>query len=170
MDKSDDGASQEHSQTRKESKFSQLMGDAEQELYPGCQKFSKLSFIVKLLHLKIMHTCSNKSFTALLELLKEALPDGPKSPGNNIDVFLFGESTGGDENSFGLGGDDAVRDVMAGFVRRDGVAGGGTGRDWCRREAAKWSGQNWASAVMIEGGWVIEFDAVKGAEKRVNCD
>ena len=23
---------------------------------------------------------------------------------------------------------------------------------------------------MIEGGWVIEFDAVKGAEKRVNCD
>ena len=34
-------------------KFNKLLGDAQRELYPGCSKFSTLSFIVKLLHLKV---------------------------------------------------------------------------------------------------------------------
>ncbi|XP_062009115.1 uncharacterized protein LOC133725758 isoform X2 [Rosa rugosa] len=76
----DDSDSQEHVPIMEESKFRRLKSDAEQELYPGCQKFSKLSFIVKLLHLKIMFRGSNKFFTALLELVKEALPDGNTCP------------------------------------------------------------------------------------------
>ena len=33
--------------------FNELLKEAQQELYSGCSKFSKLSFIVKLLHLKV---------------------------------------------------------------------------------------------------------------------
>ncbi|PHT83946.1 hypothetical protein T459_12389 [Capsicum annuum] len=54
--------------------FDKLLKEDERELYPGCKKFSKLSFLVKLLHLKVYNQWSNKSFDMLLELLKEALP------------------------------------------------------------------------------------------------
>lgn len=59
-----------------EETFVALLREARQQLYPGCEKFSRLSFIVKLLHIKIMNNWTNKSFNMLLELLKEALPDG----------------------------------------------------------------------------------------------
>ncbi|KAL5857335.1 hypothetical protein ACOSQ3_004793 [Xanthoceras sorbifolium] len=39
-----------------------------------------LPFLVKLLHLKIFNRWSNKSFTMLLELLNEALPEGETLP------------------------------------------------------------------------------------------
>ncbi|XP_012837541.1 PREDICTED: uncharacterized protein LOC105958084 [Erythranthe guttata] len=55
-------------------KFYKLLDDAQQELYPGCKKFSKLAFIIRLFHLKCMGKWSNKTFTMLLELLKEAFP------------------------------------------------------------------------------------------------
>ena len=54
--------------------FLKLLNDAEQELYPGCKKFSKLSFLVKLLHLKMMYRMSNKCFDMLLEILKDVFP------------------------------------------------------------------------------------------------
>lgn len=57
-----------------------LLKDVEQRLYRGCEKFSKLSFIIKLFHLKILNHLSSKSFTILLELLKEALPNGERLP------------------------------------------------------------------------------------------
>lgn len=61
-------------------KFYKLVDDSEQELYPGCKKFSKLSFIVRLFHLKCLNGWTNSSFTALLTLIKEALPDGETLP------------------------------------------------------------------------------------------
>ncbi|XP_028055573.1 uncharacterized protein LOC114259747 [Camellia sinensis] len=60
--------------------FARLMRDAEQELYPNCQRYSKLSFIVKLLHIKVLNKWSNKSLTMMLELLKDALPIGETLP------------------------------------------------------------------------------------------
>ncbi|XP_028085588.1 uncharacterized protein LOC114286613 [Camellia sinensis] len=60
--------------------FARLMRDAEQELYPNCQRYSKLSFIVKLLHIKVLNKWSNKSLTMILELLKDALPIGETLP------------------------------------------------------------------------------------------
>ncbi|XP_058768899.1 uncharacterized protein LOC131642695 [Vicia villosa] len=56
-------------------KFYKLVDDANQELYPGCEKFSSLSFTIRIYLLKCLHGWSNASFTALLELLKEAMPD-----------------------------------------------------------------------------------------------
>ncbi|XP_077248875.1 uncharacterized protein LOC143888370 [Tasmannia lanceolata] len=62
-----------------EDKFFKLLEDAEQELYPG-SKFTKLSFVVRLFHIKCLNGWSNKSFTMLLELLKEVLPKGEALP------------------------------------------------------------------------------------------
>ncbi|XP_058746397.1 uncharacterized protein LOC131619303 [Vicia villosa] len=56
-------------------KFYKLINEAKQELYPGCETFSTLSFIIRLYLLKCLHGWSNASFTSLLELLKEAIPN-----------------------------------------------------------------------------------------------
>ncbi|XP_060202370.1 uncharacterized protein LOC132630789 [Lycium barbarum] len=63
-------------------KFYKLLENAQTELYPCCTKVSKLSFVVKLLHLKCLNHWSNKSMDDLLSFFKEVLPDGsfvPKS-------------------------------------------------------------------------------------------
>ncbi|CAL1383444.1 unnamed protein product [Linum trigynum] len=60
--------------------FIALLGKAHEELYPGCDKYSRLSFVVKLLHLKVYNKWSNKSFDMLLKLLKDALPTGNLIP------------------------------------------------------------------------------------------
>ncbi|KAF5471704.1 hypothetical protein F2P56_008477 [Juglans regia] len=57
------------------SSFDQLLEDARRPLLPGCTKFSKLSFIVKLLHIKTLGGWSIKSFDMLLNLLRAAFPD-----------------------------------------------------------------------------------------------
>ncbi|XP_070009948.1 uncharacterized protein [Nicotiana sylvestris] len=56
-------------------KFYNLVDEASQELYPGCKGFSILSFTICLYLLKCLHGWSNASFTFLLELLKEAMPE-----------------------------------------------------------------------------------------------
>ncbi|XP_028063801.1 uncharacterized protein LOC114267018 [Camellia sinensis] len=66
--------------TEKIEKFFNLLKEAERELYPECQKFSTLSFIVQLLHIKCLSGWSDKSFTMLLELLKDLFPKGETLP------------------------------------------------------------------------------------------
>ncbi|KAJ8648571.1 hypothetical protein MRB53_001594 [Persea americana] len=60
-------------------KFYKLV-DANQELYPGCKNFTKLAFVVRLYHIKCLNGWSDKSFTMLLDLLKEAFPEGETLP------------------------------------------------------------------------------------------
>ncbi|XP_042944749.1 uncharacterized protein LOC122278634 [Carya illinoinensis] len=55
--------------------FHQLFEDAKCPLYPSCRKFSKLSFIVKLLHIKTIGGWTIKSFNMVLQLLKSAFPE-----------------------------------------------------------------------------------------------
>ncbi|XP_072075266.1 uncharacterized protein [Arachis hypogaea] len=52
--------------------FDELLQDGEQELYPGCAKFSKLAFLVRLYHVKCLCGVSDKAFGMILELLGEA--------------------------------------------------------------------------------------------------
>ncbi|GAV72154.1 hypothetical protein CFOL_v3_15643 [Cephalotus follicularis] len=62
--------------------FFKLIKDGQREIYPRCTKFSKRSFIIQLFLLKCPGRWTNKSFTMLLKLLKEVLPEGeclPKS-------------------------------------------------------------------------------------------
>ena len=61
-------------------RFYKLLKEAETPLYEGCKKYSNLSFIVKLMHIKCSNTWSNKSFNMLLELLKDAFPTCEKLP------------------------------------------------------------------------------------------
>ena len=63
-----------------------LFGKAYQELYPGCTKLSALTFLVKLMHIKVLNGWSNKSFDMLLELLLDAFPDGAKIPKSHYDA------------------------------------------------------------------------------------
>ena len=63
-------------------KFYNFLKDAEKELYPGCTKFTKLAFVIRLIHIKCLNGWSNKSFTMLLELLKEVLSECDNFPGN----------------------------------------------------------------------------------------
>ena len=51
-------------------KFYSFLKDAEKELYPGCTKFTKLAFVIRLIHIKCLNGWRNKSFMMLLELLK----------------------------------------------------------------------------------------------------
>ena len=59
--------------------FAKLFMDADQQIYPG-SKVSKLSFIIKLLHIKLLNGWSNKSFDMLLEFLNEVMPSDAHVP------------------------------------------------------------------------------------------
>ena len=61
-------------------KFQYLRNESKRPLYPGCTKFSKLSAVLKLLNLKADNGWSDKSFTSLLNLLREMLPDNNELP------------------------------------------------------------------------------------------
>ncbi|XP_039118420.1 uncharacterized protein LOC120254382 [Dioscorea cayenensis subsp. rotundata] len=69
-----------------EDAFGKLLKEAQQRLYPECSQFSQLSFIVKLLHLKVYNKWGNKLFDMLLELLKVALPEANTLPRSYYDA------------------------------------------------------------------------------------
>jgi len=56
------------------------MKDAQELLYPGCDDFSKLSFILKLFQIKCMDGMTNKDFTNMLQLFKSVLPEDANLP------------------------------------------------------------------------------------------
>jgi hypothetical protein len=62
-------------------KIRELMEDGNQELYDGCTKYSKLSFIVQLYHIKVLCGATDKTFSMIIELLNDVFPHAklPKS-------------------------------------------------------------------------------------------
>ncbi|GKB94209.1 hypothetical protein Tco_0980346 [Tanacetum coccineum] len=50
-----------------------LLDESHEELYAGCQTFSKFSFVVTIIHLKTTSGWSMKSFNATLDLFRKAL-------------------------------------------------------------------------------------------------
>ncbi|XP_073133515.1 uncharacterized protein [Henckelia pumila] len=66
--------------------FHKLLEDAEKPLFPGCTKFTKLSALVKLYNLKAKYSWSDKSFTDLLILFGEMLPDDNELPSSLYDA------------------------------------------------------------------------------------
>lgn len=62
------------------SEFFNLLKNGEHELYPSCKNFSVLSFVVHLFHMKTLYKWSHTSFIALLQCLKDALPEGENLP------------------------------------------------------------------------------------------
>ncbi|XP_056689684.1 uncharacterized protein [Spinacia oleracea] len=73
-----------------EKTFFELIDDAKQPLYPGCEEFSKLSFIVEMYHLKCLYEVSNVGFDAFVKLFKRALPKDSTLPNsfNQIQTII----------------------------------------------------------------------------------
>ncbi|KAL6347000.1 hypothetical protein AAG906_012251 [Vitis piasezkii] len=67
-------------------KFDYLLGEANKELYPGCKKFSALTFLVKLMHIKVLNRWSDKSFDMLLQVLVDAFPERSNIPKTYYDT------------------------------------------------------------------------------------
>ncbi|XP_023756321.1 uncharacterized protein LOC111904846 [Lactuca sativa] len=61
-------------------KFQQLFDESEKPLYTGCINFTKLSVVLKLINLKANNGWSDTSFTSLLKMLHEMLPDDNELP------------------------------------------------------------------------------------------
>jgi len=59
---------------------------AETSLYVGSTKFTRLSAILRLMNLKATNGWTDKSFTELLVLLNEMLPEGNTLPTRNYDA------------------------------------------------------------------------------------
>ncbi|XP_062080309.1 uncharacterized protein LOC133785063 [Humulus lupulus] len=78
------GDSNEHNDER--NTLPDLFAEAEKELYFGCTTFSVLTFIVNLMHIKVMCGWSNKSFDLLLDLLSKAFPKDNKIPRSYYDA------------------------------------------------------------------------------------
>lgn len=68
------------------STFEDVLGEAQKQLYPGCSQYSKFTFLVKLMHLKVLNNWSNKSFGMVLQLLRAAFPDGANFPHSYYDA------------------------------------------------------------------------------------
>ncbi len=70
-------------------------------LYDGCKsKHNKLSCVLELMKLKASNGWSDKSFTELLELLKDLLPEGNNLPRTTYEVKqVLCPGPGGQKNS-----------------------------------------------------------------------
>ncbi|KAF7123242.1 hypothetical protein RHSIM_Rhsim12G0007200 [Rhododendron simsii] len=62
--------------------FSKLLTDAQKRLYPGCEKFSNVSFLVQLLHIKFVHRWTIEATEMFLKLAKDMFPEGNTIPGS----------------------------------------------------------------------------------------
>ena len=58
--------------------YDTICSDKDTLLYKGCTYFTLLSMVLKLFNLKAKNGWSDKSFTELLELLKQMLPENNK--------------------------------------------------------------------------------------------
>jgi len=74
--------------------YETMSTDAETPLYVGSTKFTRLSAVLRLMNLKATNGWTDKSFTELLVLLSEMLPEGNTLPTRNYDakkiLFLMG--------------------------------------------------------------------------------
>ena len=61
------------------------MGD----LYPGCNKFTKVAFILKMLGIKMICNLSNKAFDMIIKLIKETLPNRETLPHSYQEAKLY---------------------------------------------------------------------------------
>ncbi|VFQ89893.1 unnamed protein product [Cuscuta campestris] len=66
--------------------YESLLGSSKRLLYPGCTKFTRLKGVLELFNLKVANGWSDKSFTSLLSLLGELLPDGHELPSSTYEA------------------------------------------------------------------------------------
>uniref|UniRef100_A0A803N471 Uncharacterized protein n=1 Tax=Chenopodium quinoa TaxID=63459 RepID=A0A803N471_CHEQI len=67
----------------------ELISDSEKPLYPGCDKYTRLSSVLKLYNLKAGHGWTDTSFSALLEFLYDVLPPDNVLPKCKVSRYKF---------------------------------------------------------------------------------
>ncbi|XP_039140530.1 uncharacterized protein LOC120277753 [Dioscorea cayenensis subsp. rotundata] len=65
--------------------FFRLLHELEQDLYPGCEESSTLSFIVEVLNWKCLYKVSANAVDKLLQIMKKWFPKGNKVPSSYND-------------------------------------------------------------------------------------
>ena len=70
-------------------KFEKLLKDAQRALYPGCTKFTLLSFVIKMLHVKVLNNLSNKAFNMVMMIMKDVIPESEMVPGSLYEAKKF---------------------------------------------------------------------------------
>ncbi|GJY66168.1 tetratricopeptide-like helical domain, DYW domain protein [Tanacetum coccineum] len=73
--------------------YKRLLEECDKELYVGC-KYSNLSFILHLYHIKCIGGISNKTFSMILELLRDAFPYLTPLPSSAYEVKKFTKDLG----------------------------------------------------------------------------
>ena len=66
--------------------FTRWIDEVDKPLYEGCTKFSIFSAIVVLFQLKTLCGWTNKSFTLLLQVLRDMLPSDAKLPKDHYEA------------------------------------------------------------------------------------
>jgi len=66
--------------------YGSMSSDAETPLYPISTNFTRLSVVLRLMNLKAINGWTDKSFTELLQLLKNMLPEGNTLPNRNYEA------------------------------------------------------------------------------------
>ncbi|XP_074355922.1 uncharacterized protein LOC141695584 [Apium graveolens] len=56
-------------------KILRLVEEGRRPLYPGCKKFSRLSFLIRLYNWKCLNGITETTFSEIIELLKEVVPE-----------------------------------------------------------------------------------------------
>ena len=67
-------------------KFYKMIDDVDKPLYEGCTKFTIFSIVVVLFQLKTLCGWTNKSFTLLLQILRDMLPLDAKLPKDHYEA------------------------------------------------------------------------------------
>jgi len=67
-------------QTFAKAVYENMTTDGETPLYPGSTNFTRLSAMLRLINLNALNGWTDKSFTELLQLLKEMLPQSNTLP------------------------------------------------------------------------------------------
>ncbi|GJU24005.1 tetratricopeptide-like helical domain, DYW domain protein [Tanacetum coccineum] len=73
--------------------YKRLLEECDKELYAGC-KYSNLSFILHLYHIKCIGGISNKTFSMILELLRDAFPHLTALPSSAYEAKKFTKDLG----------------------------------------------------------------------------
>jgi len=74
--------------------FDRLCVDGLRELYLGCKKISKISFILKMFSIKVICNMTNKAFDMMIDLIKGALLDGKTLPRSYREATQFTRDLG----------------------------------------------------------------------------
>ena len=66
--------------------YGSMSNDTKTPLYPESTNFTRLLAVLRLMNLKAINGWTDKSFTELLQLLKDMLPEGNALPNHNYEA------------------------------------------------------------------------------------